>query len=105
MIRAASVWVAERIGLKKAEHRKKNESRWKRRIERDIKRLRQKVNFLERKSKGELVLKKKRKLNELSEIYRVKRKGLKTAIEELKQRNLSKSAQLRRHEQRIEQFR
>ena len=51
MIRAASVWVAERIGLKKAEHRKKNESRWKRRIERDIKRLRQKVNFLERKSR------------------------------------------------------
>ena len=45
---AASVWVAEQIGLKKAEHWKKNEPRWKRRIEEDIKRLRQEVNFLER---------------------------------------------------------
>ena len=27
LIRAASVWVAEQIGLKKAEHRKKNEPR------------------------------------------------------------------------------
>ena len=32
--------MAERVGLKKAEHRKKNEPRWKRRIERDMKRLR-----------------------------------------------------------------
>ena len=35
LIRAASVWVAERIALKKTEHRKKNESRWKGRIDRD----------------------------------------------------------------------
>ena len=40
LIRAGSVWVAGRIGLKKAEHKKKNEPRWKRRIEGDIKRLR-----------------------------------------------------------------
>ena len=32
--------MAERVGLKKAEHRKKNKPRWKRRIERDMKRLR-----------------------------------------------------------------
>ena len=51
----------------------------------NIKRLRQEVN---RKYKGELALKKKtkkkRKLSELNERYRVKRKGLKTVIEELK---------------------
>ena len=41
MIRAARVWVAERIELKKAEHKQKNEPRWKRRIEGNIKRLRQ----------------------------------------------------------------
>ena len=69
--------MAERIGLKKAEHRKKNEPRWKHRIERDIKRLK-KVNFLESEVKGELGLKKKCKLSELNERYRVKRKGLKT---------------------------
>ena len=54
LIRAASVWVAELIELKKAEHRKKNERKCKRRIEGDRKRLRQEVNFLEREVKGEL---------------------------------------------------
>ena len=58
LIRAASVWMTERIGIKKAEHRKKNESKWKCRIEGDIKRLRQEVN---RKYKGELALKRKTK--------------------------------------------
>ena len=64
LIMAASVWVAEEIGLKKAEHRNKNEPIWKRRNEGDINRLRQKVNFLEKESKGELGLKKKRELSE-----------------------------------------
>ena len=63
------------------------------------------VNFLERESKGELGLRKKHKLSELNERYGVKRKGLKTVIEELKQRLLAKSAEIRRYGQRIEQFR
>ena len=54
--------------------------------------------------KEELGLKKKRKLSELNEKQGVKRKGLKTVIEELKQRMLAKIAKLRRYEQRIEQF-
>ena len=58
LIRTASVLVTEWIGLKKAEHRNKNESRWKRIIEEDIKRLTQKVKYLERESKGGLTLKK-----------------------------------------------
>ena len=45
--------------MKKADHRKKNETRWKRRIEGDKNILRQKVNFLGRNVKGELRLKKK----------------------------------------------
>ena len=28
LIRAANVWLAEQIGLKKAEHRKENEPKW-----------------------------------------------------------------------------
>ena len=105
LIKAASAWVADQIGLKKAEYGKKNEPRWKRRIGGDIKRLKQEVNFLERELKGELGLKKKRKLSELNEKYRVKRKGLKTVIEELKQKLLAKIAKIRRYEQRIQQFR
>ena len=44
-------------------------------------------------------------MKELYEKYRVKRKGLKTVIEELKQRMLAKSAKVKRYEQRTEQFR
>ena len=99
------MWVAEELGLKKAKHRTKMEPWWKRRIEGDIKRLKQEVNFLERESKGELGLKKKRKLRELNERHGVKSKELKVVIEELRQRMLAKSAKIRRYEQKIEQFR
>ena len=44
-------------------------------------------------------------MKELYEKHRLKRKGLKTVIEELKQKTLAKSTQLKRYEQRIEQFR
>ena len=104
-IRAAGVWVAEQLGLKKITFRKKNEPRWKRRIEGDIKRLKQEVNLLEREKKGELGTKKKRKLKDLEARYRVKRKGLKTVIKELKQRMIAKSAKVKRYEQRVTQFR
>ena len=63
LIRVASLSVAEQIGLKEADHRKKNEPRGKGMIEGDIKRPRQEVNFLEREVKGELGLTKKRKLS------------------------------------------
>ena len=46
LIRTASVWVAEQIGLYKAEHRNKNEPRWKRRVEGDIKRQEEKRSQL-----------------------------------------------------------
>ena len=44
-------------------------------------------------------------MKEPYEKYRVKRKGLKTVIEELKKRMLSKSTKVRRYEQQMEQFR
>ena len=89
--------------MKKRDLRKK--PTWKRRTEGDIKKLRQDVNLLTRKLKGELGSKKKQKIKKLYEKYRVKRKGLKTVIEELKQRMLAKSAKVKRYEQRIDQFR
>ena len=60
---------------------------------------------MERESKEGLDGGKKQKLLGLQEKYKVKRKGLKTVIEELKQRMLAKSAKVRWFEQRIEQFR
>ena len=52
-------WIVsgKQIGLTKVEYRKKNESRWKRRIEGDIKIFKQELNFLEMEVKGDLGLK------------------------------------------------
>ena len=55
--------------------------------------------------KGELESKKKQSMKKLNKTYRVKRKGLKFVIEELKQRMLTKNAKPKRYEQNIEQFR
>lgn len=41
-------------------------------------------------------------MSKLNERYRVKRRKLKTVIEELKQRMLVKSAKIRRYQQKIE---
>ena len=65
LIKATSVWIAEQIGLKKRDYREKNKPRWKRRIEGDMKKLRQYVNLLTRDFKGELGSKKKQKMKEL----------------------------------------
>ena len=91
--------------MKKRNYKEKNEPRWKRRIKGDKKKLRQDVNLLTRDLKRELGSKKKEKMKELYEKYRVKRKGLKTVIEELKQSMLAKNAKVKRYVQRIEQFR
>ena len=74
LIKAARVWVAEQIGLKKKDYKKKNEPRWRCRIKGYIKKLKQDVNLLTRDLKEELRSKKKQKLKELYEKYRVKKK-------------------------------
>ena len=61
LIKAASVWVAKQIRLKKRDNSEKNEPRWKRRIEGDIKKLRQDVNLLTKDLKDKLGSKKKQK--------------------------------------------
>ena len=103
-ISAASVWVTKRVGLKKADNSKKNEPGWKRRVEGNTKRLKQELRFVERESKVELRLKKKRKLSELNERYRKKRKGLNSVIEEMNQKMIAKSSKVRGYEQRSEQL-
>ena len=62
--------------------------------------MRQDVNLLTGDLKGELGSKKKKKTKKLYEKYWVKRKGLKTVIEELKQKMLAKSAKAKKYEQR-----
>ena len=62
LIREATAQMARQILQKKAEDSTRNEQRWKRGIEGDIKWLRKEVNFLKREVKGELGLKKKTKI-------------------------------------------
>ena len=105
LISAASVWVADQMGLKKFEIGWRKEPLLKRRIENDIKNLKHDINILHRESKRELGSKKNWKLKDLEEKDRVRRKGINTVIEELKQRILAKSAKQKRYEQRITQCR
>ena len=105
LIRAADVWVADQFGFRKSEGRKKKVPWWKRRIEEDIKQLRKDINILERVKKGQIGARKESKAKLVEEKYRVKRKGLITVIEELKQRILAKVAKLSQYEQRIQQYR
>ena len=55
--------------------------------------------------KGNLGSQKKQKIKELYEKNRIKRKGLKTVIEELKQRMLVKTEKVKRYKRRFDQFR
>ena len=105
LIKAAAVWVADELGLKKFKQGKKKEPWWKRRIEGDIKQLKKDINLLERVKKGAMGSQKEAKAKLLQEKYRVKKKGLTTVIEELKQRILAKSAKIKRYNQRIDQYR
>ena len=77
------------------EEKRKNEPSWECRIEGDIKKLRQNVDLLTRELKGEWDEEEIKKMKELYEKYRVKKKGLKTMVEELKQRMLAKSAKVK----------
>ena len=54
LIKAAGVWVADQLGLKKYEGGKKKDPWWKRRIEEDIKQLKKDINILERVKEGQI---------------------------------------------------
>ena len=101
LIKAASVWVADQLGLKKYESGKTRDPWWKRRIEEDMKQPKKDINILESVKKGQISARKEGKTKLIQEKDGVKRKGLTTVIEELKQRILAKAAKLSRYEQRI----
>ena len=65
--------------------------------------LRKHVNILERVKRGEI--KKKKKYKVIEHTYRVKKKGLNVVPENLKQRLQTKATEIKRYDQRIEQYR
>ena len=94
LIKAAGVWVADQLGLKKYEGGKKKDPWWKRHIEEDIKQLRKYISILKRAKKGQIGACKDGKAKLVEEKYGVKGKGLSTVIEELKQKILAKTAKI-----------
>ena len=74
LIKSAGVWVADQLGLKKYEGRKKIDPWWKRCIEEDIKQLRKDINILKRVKKGKIGACKEGKAKLVKEEYRVKKK-------------------------------
>ena len=103
LIKAASVWVADQIGLKPFKgNNKETVPWWKRRIEGDIKQLRKDVSFLDRVKRNEVNETKKSKIKVVMKKYNVEQKGIKIVIEEIKQRILAKTAKIKRYDQRIQ---
>ena len=105
LIKAAGVWVADQLGLKKYKRGKKKDPWWKRRIEEYIKQLKKDINILERVKKGKIGACRESKDKLVEVKFGVKRKGLTTVIEESKQRILAKAVKISRYEQRIQQYR
>ena len=76
-----------------------------RRIESDIANLTKDINRLEMGRQGEIGGERKRKIKKLNAKYRVKEKGINLVNKELNQRLVAKKTKVKRHEQRISQFR
>ena len=93
----------QEVGHKKQKRETRNaEPWWKRRIQRDIKRLQKYIGVLERKKRGEL--RKRGKYKMLERRYKIKGKGLNVVLEELKQRTAAKKAKVNRYVQRMKQY-
>ena len=104
LIAAVATYVGQKVGLKTKDNRpeRNTEPFWKRRIRENINEIRKHINILERHKRNEI--RKKEKYNSLEHKYHIKKKGLNTVIEELRQRLGAKAAKIRRYEQRIEQY-
>ena len=105
LIKAGATIVCERMGIRKFA-KPQQKLFWKRHIESDIARLRKDLGHLDDcfKGKWEKDQKKKRK-EEVRKKYRIKAKGFKVVVEELKQRITAKSEKLRGYHARDSQYR
>ena len=67
-----------------------------------LKEVRKHINILERHQRGEV--RRKEKFEELERKYNIKKKGIRTVIEELKQCLHAKAANRKRYEERVNQY-
>ena len=102
LVIACTRLVAERLGLRERVKKKRETPRWKRRLENDVAELRWSLSRLEQKEKGEL--RDDVRLARVQRKYKVQQKGIRVVIEELKQRIVAKSEQIKRYSNRNEQY-
>ena len=102
LIKAGVTIICERMRIRKSA-KPQQEPIWKRRTENDIAKLRKGLSHLDTWFKGKWEKEKKKK-EELRKKYRIKAKGFKALIEELKQRIFAKSEKLRRYRARGNQY-
>ena len=100
LIKAGATIVSERMRIRKYV-KPQQEPFWKRHIESDIARLKKDLSHLDDWFQGKWKKDKKRKKEEQRRKYRIKVKGFKVVIEELKQRISTKSEKLRRYGARV----
>ena len=103
VIQAAMRIVGE-VGMKKSNAKKKKEPFWKRRILRDISRLRKDLSRREAWFAGRWKNDKSKEKDLQDQKYGLRRKGFKLVKEELKQRITAKATKVKRYDNRINQF-
>ena len=104
LIKAGGTIVCERMGIRKSV-KQQQVPFWKRRIESNIARLKKDLSRLDDWFKVKWSKDKKRKKEELRKKYRIKTKGFKVVISELKKIISAKSEKLRRYCARGNQYR
>ena len=104
-IKAYAIFIGRKVYPKPNQRRGNTvkEPWWKIKIQQSIQELRKHINILEWKERGEI--KKKKKYRVIERKYRVKKKGLKLVLEEVKERIYAKVTRIKRHDHSFEQFR
>ena len=96
LIIAGITLMYKELGIKNnAQKTKAKEPYWKRRLENDIRKLRKELSRIESWFTGRWKKKNKEVKEELSRKYKIKEKGFKHFMEEIKQRILAKSTKIR----------
>ena len=90
--------------MKKLNGKKKNEPFWKRRILRDISKLRKNLSRIEAWFSGRWEKDENKVKYLLDQKYGLRRKGFTLVMEELKQRIAAKATKVKRYDNRIKQF-
>lgn len=104
LIRAAAYLLGERSGAKKSVKKEKKEPWWKRRLEGDIQRLRKDLSKIDVWHRGQWRGKKEGEKKTLNRVYKIKAKGFKVTMEEMKQRITAKANRVKRYSNRQKQY-